>query len=146
MNFVVYHCGFETAITEGPYTEATRNRGVNRLISSLRDAGVGPGSNVYGELGSIWWFLMRTPTEAAHVLQMLVTWARQDLWAPTRSSTELPGSDPGDAGLPDHAGIRISTGIQLWTGYGSGRSSGSTRQPSTASSPGSEGSVSPRLR
>ena len=27
MNFVVYHCGFETKITEGPYTEATRDRG-----------------------------------------------------------------------------------------------------------------------
>ena len=72
MNFVVYHCGFETAITEGPYTEATRNRGVNRLISSLRDSGVAPGSNVYGELGSIWWYLMRTPTEAAHVLGKLL--------------------------------------------------------------------------
>jgi uncharacterized protein len=82
MNFVVYHCGFETAITEGPYTEATRNRGVNRLISSLRDAGVGPGSNVYGELGSIWWFLMRTPTEAAHVLGKLLVHLGEDriLW------------------------------------------------------------------
>jgi hypothetical protein len=82
MSFVVYHCGFETAVTEGPYTEATRGRGVNRLISSLIDVGVGRGSNVYGELGSIWWYLMRTPTEAAHVLGKLLAYLGEDniLW------------------------------------------------------------------
>ena len=82
MNFVVYHCGFEVAITEGPYTEATRHRGVNRLISSLIDNGVEPGSNVYGELGSTWWYLMRTPNQAAHYLGKLLTHLGEDriLW------------------------------------------------------------------
>jgi hypothetical protein len=82
MNFIVYHCGFETALTEGPYSEATRHLGVNRLISSLLDNGIGPGSNVYGELGSIWWYLMRTPNEAAHVLGKLLRHLGEDniLW------------------------------------------------------------------
>lgn len=82
MNFIVYHCGFETSITEGAYTNATRHLGVNRLIASLEDAGLGPGSNVYGELGSIWWYLMRTPNEAAHVLGKLLRYLgeRNILW------------------------------------------------------------------
>lgn len=82
MNFVVYHCGFEVSIQEGPYTEATRDRGVNRFISSLLDNGVTPGSNVYGELGSTWWYLMRTPNQAAHFLGKLLTYLGEDriLW------------------------------------------------------------------
>lgn len=82
MNFVVYHCGFEVAASEGPYTETTRNVGVNRLISSLIDNGIRPGNNVYGELGSTWWYLMRTPTQAAHVLGKLLTYLGEDriLW------------------------------------------------------------------
>ena len=72
MNFIVYHCGFEVNVVEGPYTEDTRNRGVNRFIRTLRQNGIGPGDNVYGELGSIWWYLIRTPTQAAHVLGKLL--------------------------------------------------------------------------
>jgi hypothetical protein len=82
MNFVVYHCGFEVSIQEGAYTEASRDRGVNRFISSLLDNGVMPGSNVYGELGSTWWYLMRTPNQAAHFLGKLLTHLGEDriLW------------------------------------------------------------------
>ncbi|HUG74361.1 MAG TPA: amidohydrolase family protein [Acidimicrobiia bacterium] len=82
MNFVVYHCGFEVSGSEGPYTDSTRDVGVNRLISSLVDNGIEPGSNVYGELGSTWWYLMRTPTQAAHVLGKLLTYLGEDriLW------------------------------------------------------------------
>jgi predicted TIM-barrel fold metal-dependent hydrolase len=82
MSFIVYHCGFETSITEGPYTETTKHLGINRLIGSLLDNGIGPGGNVYGELGSIWWYLMRTPTEAAHVLGKLLRFLGEDniLW------------------------------------------------------------------
>ena len=74
MNFIVYHCGFETHLTEGPYSEATKHSGVNRLITSLLESGIEPGGNVYGELGSIWWYLMRTPTQAAHVLGKLLVY------------------------------------------------------------------------
>ncbi|MGZ6963929.1 MAG: amidohydrolase family protein [Acidimicrobiia bacterium] len=88
IRFVVYHSGFESAGHEGPYTEATADQGVNRLITSLKRAGVGPGGNVYAELGSTWWVLMRDPTQAAHVLGKLlaavgpdrVLWGTDSLW------------------------------------------------------------------
>jgi hypothetical protein len=72
VSFVVYHSGFEVSQREGPYTAATATVGINRLITSLRDAGVGPGENVYAELGSTWWHLLRRPDEAAHVLGKLL--------------------------------------------------------------------------
>lgn len=83
VSFVVYHSGFEVAQREGPYTEATANAGVNRLITSVRDAGIGPGANVYAELGSTWWHLLRRPNEAAHVLGKLLVAFGEDniLWA-----------------------------------------------------------------
>lgn len=82
MNFIVYHCGYETSLREGPYTEATRHLGVNRFVSTLLDNGIAPGSNVYGELGSIWWYLMRRPTDAAHVIGKLLLYLGEDniLW------------------------------------------------------------------
>jgi uncharacterized protein len=73
VNFVVYHSGFErTGPPEGPYTAATAHRGVNRLIASMKRHGVGPNENVYAELGSTWWTVMRDPTQAAHVLGKLL--------------------------------------------------------------------------
>ena len=82
MRFVVYHSGFETAVTEGPYTKASADVGMNRLIASLKDAGVGPNENVYAEIGSSWWYLMRTPTQAAHALGKLLRYVGEDnvLW------------------------------------------------------------------
>ncbi len=81
-NFVVYHSGFEARTYEGPYTAATANVGVNRLVASLRMAGVGPNENVYAELGSTWWYVMRYPTQAAHVLGKLLKYVGEDnvLW------------------------------------------------------------------
>lgn len=86
LRFVVYHSGFEAGVAEGPYNEA--GRGVDRLITSLRKAGVGPGENVFAELGSTWWNLMRQPTAAAHVLGKLLVavgpdnllWGTDSLW------------------------------------------------------------------
>lgn len=86
IRFVVYHSGFEAGAVEGAFDEA--GRGVDRLITSLRGAGVGPGENVYAELGSTWWNLMRDPTQAAHVLGKLVSavgpdnvlWGTDSLW------------------------------------------------------------------
>lgn len=82
VSFVVYHSGFEVARREGPYKAATANTGVNRLITSLRDAGIGPGENVYAELGSTWWHLLRRPDEAAHVIGKLLLAFGEDniLW------------------------------------------------------------------
>jgi predicted TIM-barrel fold metal-dependent hydrolase len=88
VTFVVYHSGWEPGETEGPYDESTRDVGVNRLIASLQDAGVGPGGNVYAELGTTWFNLMRSPTEAAHVLGKLlahlgpenIMWGTDSIW------------------------------------------------------------------
>jgi len=88
VTFVVYHSGYEAGGPEGPYTDATAHQGVNRLITTLRDAGIGPGGNVYAELGSTWWSLMRDPTQAAHVLGKLlkafgpdnVVWGTDSIW------------------------------------------------------------------
>src|SRR5919106_3825989 len=82
VSFVVYHSGFEVAEREGPYTDATAEIGVNRLIDSVRKAGIGPGENVYAELGSTWWHLLRRPDEAAHVIGKLLVAFGEDniLW------------------------------------------------------------------
>jgi hypothetical protein len=76
-SFVAYHSGYEADVVEGPYDdrpapEGTRDLGVNRLITSLRDAGVAPNTNAYAELGTTWWALLTRPDEAAHVLGKLL--------------------------------------------------------------------------
>ena len=76
--FLVYHSGFETSITEGPYSMAAKTSGVNRLITTMRENGIGPNGNVYAELGSTWWYLMRTPDQAAHVLGKLLKYVGED--------------------------------------------------------------------
>ena len=80
--FVVYHSGFETGTVEGPYTDATSTVGTNRLITSIRRSGVGPNENVFAEIGSSWWWLMRYPTQAAHFLGKLLKYVgeRNVLW------------------------------------------------------------------
>jgi hypothetical protein len=78
VNFVAYHSGFEAGTVEGPYTEATANVGVNRLITSMRREGIGPNENVYAEIGSTWWYVMRYPDQAAHVLGKLLKHVGED--------------------------------------------------------------------
>ncbi|MBM3674389.1 MAG: amidohydrolase [Actinobacteria bacterium] len=87
IDFVVYHSGYESGTPEGPYAP-TAPRGVDRLLASLEQAGIGPGENVYAELGSTWWLLMRDTTQAAHVLGKLlahlgpdrIVWGTDSLW------------------------------------------------------------------
>ena len=45
---------------------------VDRLVRSLTGAAVGPGGNVYAELGTTWFLMLRRPDEAAHVLGKLL--------------------------------------------------------------------------
>ena len=85
IQFLVYHSGYELRQgdkTEGPYTEETAHDGVNRLITSLKQAGIGTGSNVYGELGSTWYQILAHPQEAAHVMGKLLKFLGEDniLW------------------------------------------------------------------
>ena len=85
VDILVYHSGYENSSTEGPY-ERDNNVGVNRLITSVLDAG-SPG-NVYAELGSTWRNVMASPNEAAHLIGKLlvhlgednILWGTDSLW------------------------------------------------------------------
>lgn len=89
--FCVYHSGYESGATERAYDadlEALRLTGVDRLVRSVADAGIGPGGNVYAELGSTWRIVMGNPDEAAHVLGKLlvafgpdrILWGTDSIW------------------------------------------------------------------
>jgi predicted TIM-barrel fold metal-dependent hydrolase len=91
INFIIFHSGYEPRQgdeEEGPYVERDAPRGTDRLIKSLKDAGVGPGGNVYAELGSTWYMVMPHPREAAHVMGKLllalgednVVWGTDSIW------------------------------------------------------------------
>lgn len=88
VNFIIYHSGFETDRRERAYDPAKADRGIDSLIKSLQDNGIGPGGNVYAELGSTWRFLMRDPEAAAHGIGKLlrhvgednVLWGTDSIW------------------------------------------------------------------
>ncbi len=92
LDFLIYHSGYEIpsgeAAEEGPFAPETEGVGTSRLVASLRDAGLRPGANVYAELGSTWFCLIRRPEEAAHVLGKLllavgedrVLWGTDSIW------------------------------------------------------------------
>jgi hypothetical protein len=88
MTFIIYHSGYDPGKVEGPYDPGTADRGVDCLIKSLEDNGIKPNSNVYAELGSTWWILMKKPAQAAHVLGKLlkhvgedrVVWGTDSIW------------------------------------------------------------------
>jgi hypothetical protein len=90
ITFVVYHSGYERDPDgeEGPLAPGSAPRGVDRLVASLRDADVGPGGNVYAELGTTWFLMLRRPREAAHVLGKLlnalgperIVWGTDSVW------------------------------------------------------------------
>jgi hypothetical protein len=90
ITFVVYHSGYERDPDgeEGPYNASDPRFGVDRLIASLARAGVGPTANVYAELGSTWFLMLRRPVEAAHVLGKLlialgperIVWGTDSTW------------------------------------------------------------------
>ncbi len=85
MQFLVYHAGFDTAITEGAY-DPRATHGVDALIRSWEEAGRPP--NVWAELGSTWRFVMRDPDQAAHLLGKLlasfgadrILWGTDSVW------------------------------------------------------------------
>jgi len=87
MNFIVYHSGYDPNKAEGPY-DPTAERGVDVLLKSLEDNGIKPNSNVYAEIGTTWYILMRRLPQAAHVLGKLlkhvgedrVVWGTDSIW------------------------------------------------------------------
>jgi predicted TIM-barrel fold metal-dependent hydrolase len=88
VNFLIYHSGFVSTVTEKAYNPSTQNDGIDTLIASLHRHQVKPNSNVYAELGSTWRFLMRDPEQAAHALGKLflscgennVLWGTDSIW------------------------------------------------------------------
>ena len=112
--FLAYHSGFEADAVEGPYDEATRDVGVNRLIASLVDSGIGPGQNVYAELGTTWWSLMGSPEQAAHVLGKLLVHLGEDnvLWG---TDAVFYGSPQGQ--IQAFRAFQISEQFQEQFGY-----------------------------
>ena len=87
VNFLIYHSGFVTEKGEGAY-DPKRNDGIDALITSLEENGIGKGGNVHAELGSTWRFLMRDPDMAAHAIGKLlahmgednVLWGTDSIW------------------------------------------------------------------
>ncbi len=71
VNFLIYHSGFIAGQAEGPYNPK-RGEGVDELIRSVEENGVGRNANVYAELGSTWRQSMRDPDSAAHIIGKLV--------------------------------------------------------------------------
>lgn len=92
LSFVIYHSAYEFtaygAPPEGPFSEKAPHYGVNRLIQSAIDVGLGVGCNIYPELGSTWFALIRHPEQAAHVLGKLIAhfgednviWGTDGIW------------------------------------------------------------------
>jgi predicted TIM-barrel fold metal-dependent hydrolase len=89
INFIIYHSGYERNPygEEGPLDEANPT-GVDRLVLSAREAGIGVDGNIYAELGSTWFLILRRPVEAAHVLGKLlrqfgpnrILWGTDSTW------------------------------------------------------------------
>ena len=89
IQFVVYHSGYDLDPVgeEGAHADDP-DRGVSRMVSSLAAAGVAPGSNVWAELGSTWFLMLRRPVEAAHVIGKLlaavgpdrILWGTDSVW------------------------------------------------------------------
>ena len=87
VNFLIYHSGWVPGQAEGPY-DPDRTEGLDGLIASVENAGLGKDSNVYAELGSTWRGLMRDMDSAAHGVGKLikhlgennVLWGTDSIW------------------------------------------------------------------
>lgn len=86
VKFIVYHSGYNPDVKEGYYDE--KGQGIDSLLTSLDQNDIKPGGNVYAELGSTWWSVMKKPEEAGHVLGKLlkrvgednVVWGTDSVW------------------------------------------------------------------
>ena len=121
LSLIAYHSGFEPGdgtptedTYEGPYSEARADIGVNRLITSLLESGLEPGSNVYAELGTTWFCLIKRPTEAAHVLGKLLKYVGPDnvLWG-----TDAIWYGPTQAAVDAFRAFQIPESMQAEYGY-----------------------------
>ena len=74
IKFLVYHSGWEFNFDENhPYTDlGDQTQGVDRFIKALQAHEIGPGGNVYAELGTTWFNLIGNSEQAGHVLGKLL--------------------------------------------------------------------------
>jgi predicted TIM-barrel fold metal-dependent hydrolase len=89
ITFVVYHSAYERNPRgeEGAFDPVAPS-GVDRLVASCAAHGIGRHANVYAELGSTWFLMLRRPVEAAHVLGKLlmqfgaerILWGTDSTW------------------------------------------------------------------
>jgi uncharacterized protein len=81
IRFAVYHAAFEPDNLEGEYNPDDP-KGIDRFIKSLEDNGIGPGENVYADIGSTWKLSMTNPDAAAHAIGKLLVAVGEDriLW------------------------------------------------------------------
>lgn len=78
-NFIIYHASINAggSTHEGEYVDGDRT-GVNALITSMKENGIGPNENVYAELGSSWRQVMADSNQAAHYLGKLMRYVGED--------------------------------------------------------------------
>jgi predicted TIM-barrel fold metal-dependent hydrolase len=97
LSFVIYHSGYEPGLPEGEYVAEGKTIGVDTLVRSLIDNGLGAGDNVYAELGTTWFNLLSRPEEAAHVMGKLllhlgednIIWGSDSIWyGPTQPTID----------------------------------------------------------
>ncbi len=113
--FIVYHSAYEFGGTaaEGPYQMGGMT-GVNSLITSMITNGIGPGQNVYAELGTTWYSIMSDTTQAAHVLGKLLKYFGEDnvVWG-----TDSVWYGPPQPQIDAFTKFQISTQFQQQYGY-----------------------------
>jgi hypothetical protein len=78
LSFIIYHSGFDPDFLEAPFVPGEHASGADSLVQSLLNSGVGPNSNVYAELGTSWWEVMKHPDQAAHLLGKLLKFVGED--------------------------------------------------------------------
>jgi hypothetical protein len=113
--FIVYHSAFQHGGTapEGPYVMGDMT-GVNSLITSMLTNGIGPGQNVYAELGTTWYSIMNDTTQSAHVLGKLLKYFGEDnvVWG-----TDSVWYGPPQPQIDAFTKFQISTQFQQQYGY-----------------------------
>jgi len=77
--FIAYHSAYQFGGNDETtsYTSGSK-LGVNSLVTACMDNGIGPGGNIYGELGTTWRSVMTNKTAATHVLGKLLKFLGED--------------------------------------------------------------------
>ena len=121
--FVVFHsCLFGGTPTdggarppEGPYDPANQNPlGVDILVRSLEQAGIGPNENVYADLGTTWSIISNDRVQAAHVLGKLLKYVGENnlFWG----SDALP-AEHAQSQIEKFRAFQIGEDLQAAHGY-----------------------------